>query len=123
MSLRRFNGWEPEEIHVHLDAAGNETGRTIVTREPEWDDEQRETALALDEYESALCPNCGGHLGKAMDPTLARDVEHEPLECLDCKAIAQTRHAQHVAEGHKDDGPCACDKHVTWISKYLPIEA
>lgn len=48
----------PTEVHEHYDADGNYTGKTVVTRESEWDDETRERALNLTAYDESLCA-CG----------------------------------------------------------------
>lgn len=40
----------------------DESGRhvsTVVTREPEWDDRQRDKMLALTRYRESICPDCG----------------------------------------------------------------
>lgn len=117
MSLRRFNGWEPEEVHIHYDLDGKETGRTITTREPEWDDTQRAFALGLLDYEAQVCSNCGGHFSHTMDATVTRRVQFQKVECLDCKAIKVIRDLKH--KGHGDD--CSCSKHVAWVDRYDPL--
>lgn len=72
VSPRRFDGWEPDEIHEHYDAEGNLTGRTRVIREAEWNDEARGRAIRLAEYEASLCLcGCGLPVEVAHDPNRA----------------------------------------------------
>ena len=42
--------------------------RTVVTREPEWDDESRALLLALAEVEAGECSGCGMPLEECMSP-------------------------------------------------------
>lgn len=109
-----------EEVHIHYDVEGNEAGRTVVTRQSPWDDEQREIALDMQSYERQLCPSCHGHMSKTMDASVARDVQHEHVECLDCKAIDQVRAAHHKNSGHTDDR-CDCNRFMTWVDRYVPV--
>lgn len=115
MSLRRFNGWEPEL--VHYDADGNETGRT--SPEPEWDDEQREIALEFESYKRMLCPTCGGHLSQSRDKNLARDVQERASTCLDCEAINQTRELHHAKNCTKDNCRCGPGHLAVWVDGYI----
>lgn len=115
MSLRRFNGWEPEL--VHYDGEGNITGRTVA--EPEWDDEQREIALEFESYKRMLCPNCGGHLLQSQDKNLARDVREAPRKCLDCEAIQQTRDLHHAKICTKDKCDCSPHELAVWVDRYI----
>ena len=64
--------------------------RTIVTREPEWDDQQRTNMLALAEYEADLCA-CGlpKHVADA-DPSL--EVKYRV--CPVCAGLAKTARIQ-----------------------------
>lgn len=122
MSLRRFNGWEATETHTHYDAEGNTTGVTVVTREPEWDDEQRSLALARIDYQNGIHGPCGTHLAKALDHTVQRVVEQERFVCLDCEAIEQTRDRYHKRKGHTDTR-CDCNKYVFYVSRREPIKS
>jgi len=68
----------------------------VVTREPEWDDLERDKMLALDEYELGIC-ECGFHRSVAdEDPDLEITVRHCPV----CAGLAQ-RHRQIQAEDEK----------------------
>lgn len=52
-------GWEPTETH---DLIYDDEGRhvsTVVTRESEWDDRQRDKMLGLSLYRAGLCHGCG----------------------------------------------------------------
>lgn len=120
MSLRRFNGWEPDETHIHYNADGVETGRTVVTREPEWDDEQRMIALAMESYEANICPGCGSHYQHSMDDQVGRLVEHRKIKCLDCEAIAVVQQKHHKDKGHTD-AKCDCGEYSTYVGKYVPV--
>jgi hypothetical protein len=51
-------GREPRETHEHYDADGIYTGKTIVTRDPEFDANERDNWHAVWEYEQAMCPQC-----------------------------------------------------------------
>jgi len=68
VSRKRFFGWEPTETHERFDADGNLIERTVITREPEWDDETRDWALALTAAEDNQCPVCGGPRDECTDP-------------------------------------------------------
>lgn len=120
MSLRRFEGWEAAEVHEHeYDDAGRLV-RTIVTKEPEWDDEQRALMLALDQYERELCSGCGGHISSAFDPTVNRDVQsHEP-RCLDCAAIEAKRRMDHKGHRGELESCPICAKRSVWVERHIP---
>lgn len=60
-------GREPGERHEHFDAAGNLTGVTIVTRDPEFTGADRAWALASYRAEMELGPH-GIPMSEAMDP-------------------------------------------------------
>lgn len=79
MSEKRLLGWEPTEVHAHeYDDAGRLV-RTVVTRESEWDDLEREKMLALEQYESEIC-SCGFHVSVAdRDPHLETTVRKCPV--------------------------------------------
>lgn len=64
------------EIHEHFDVNDVKTGYTVITREPLWNDDDRERAIALDEFERSLCPcGCGLPKDKAFDPAREFSVE------------------------------------------------
>lgn len=102
MSPRRFDGWEPQEIHEHFDAEGVKTGHTVITREPEWDDESRGRALRLAEFEAGLCPcGCGLQMSVSHDKTAVMRVES--FTCVARRAI--TIHERNERDKHKDAKP------------------
>lgn len=68
ISPRRLLGWEPAERHEQYDADGNLVGFTVVVREPEWSDDDRNRLLALGLYEDGVC-DCGFHESVATDMT------------------------------------------------------
>jgi hypothetical protein len=91
----------------------------VVTREPEWDDEQRDIALELDSYEQQVCPSCHGHYSHTLDKSVMRDVQSRHLQCLDCKAVEEARAAHHKKRNHTDER-CDCDDWIVWVDKYVP---
>lgn len=70
MGLRELQGWVPSETHEHYDADGNPTGRTVVTREPRINDEERAHFLALLRWEDEICRDCGYH------PSIGHDTSN-----------------------------------------------
>lgn len=90
MSPRRLDGWEPSETHTYrYSRDGTRITSVRVTREVEWDDEQRAWALAFDLYESQLGP-CGHYLPRAAaDDAEGRYVSPEPTRCHACTAVAE----------------------------------
>lgn len=97
------------------------TGQTVVTREPEWDDEQRDLAIELFDYRRATCTR-GHHVSTGLDDTVARSLRHEKIECLDCKAIDKVIADYHKKHGHDQKGrTCDCDKLAVWIEKRIPV--
>ena len=89
--MKRFDGWEPTEVHTpEYDEAGRVV-RTVVTREAEWDPEEQALMLALHLYEAQLGP-CGHYLPEST----AADAEErysvpEPSRCHACTAVAAAR--------------------------------
>ena len=72
--------------------------------------------LDLFEYESQICPGCGGHYSQTRDTSLSRDVKDVEDECLDCAAIATWREALHSKHCKKD--ACVCHKRAVWVDGY-----
>lgn len=63
-------------------------GATVTTREPEWDDEQREQMVALGIYEDTLCAVCGGPVEDCQSPEAEREWEGvPPVRCHKTDAI------------------------------------
>lgn len=61
----------------------------MTRREPEWDDEQRASLLALHAYQTSLCTGCGGWLPETTGDESAADyVATDPVRCLRCTAIS-----------------------------------
>lgn len=102
-------GDEPSEVHEHFDADGNLTGTTVVTREPEWDDESRNLALDLLEHDRMIHRGCGNHMSLSMDAGHARKVDHFRAVCEDCLAIDKAREQWHRAQRHGGE-VAACEK-------------
>src|SRR3954462_13378745 len=93
VSPRRFLGWEPTRTFTHIYDNGLLI-RTVETREPEWDEETRDLAIAYAMWESDLCPGCNSPLSE----TLSSDneglyVASAPVRCHSCTAREQTADA------------------------------
>jgi hypothetical protein len=59
-----------------------------LVREPEWTDEDRDLALALDAYESGLCSGCRQPLSESTDPdNEGRYKTDLPIRCHACTAL------------------------------------
>jgi hypothetical protein len=83
VSPSRFLG---EESLVVSETTGNQT---VYTRSSEWKDEDRQAAMALQDYEASLCSGCGHPLEETTDP----DKEYAykaalPIRCHYCTAAA-----------------------------------
>lgn len=91
MSVKRFDGWEPTEVHTpEYDQTGRVI-RVVVTREAEWDPDEQALMLALHLYRAQTGP-CGHYL---PDST-AEDAEGRyevplPTRCHACTALAQAQ--------------------------------
>lgn len=71
----------------------------MTVAEPEWDDDERQTMLALVRCEKQTCAGCGGWLPETLSVE-AEDYDVEPpTRCGKCTALA-IRQDQH-AEDHK----------------------
>lgn len=79
----RFMGQEPA-----VWAVPEGDGWRLV-REPEWTDDDRNLALALDAYEGGLCSGCRQPLSESTDPGNEGRYETEaPILCHGCAALA-----------------------------------
>ena len=72
MSFKRWNGWEPKRTTtvIERDAEGRPS-RWVTEVEPEYDANERDNWYALEEFEDALCPQCGQLRTLCEDPELA----------------------------------------------------
>jgi len=94
MSEKRLLGWEPTETHTHHYDDEGRLVRTIVTREPEWDDVERAKMLDLADYEATLC-GCGLPESVAdEDP----DLEMVERKCPVCAGLAVNYRIIHAAD-------------------------
>lgn len=91
ISEKRLLGWEPTERHDHYDDADRLQGYTIITREAEWDDGQRDRLLALMEHNRNVCA-CGFHTSLTRDPS--NQFEFEVKRCSVCAGMAQMERQQ-----------------------------
>ncbi len=105
MSPRIFDGYALQEVHEHYDKDGTYTGRTVVTREPLWDDSDRERALELEAVEARTC-SCG--CGQPLKETLERGRGFDviALTCYAAKAREQLKRREQEAAktGHAPEG-------------------
>lgn len=66
ISPRRLEGWEPAQyVKIDYDGEGRRVSETI-TRDPEWDAEDRALIAGLLHYEANLCHNCGQYRDEVM---------------------------------------------------------
>lgn len=76
-----------------------------MTREPEWDENERNRMLALDFYDAQVCAGCGFHESVTSDP--ANLVMPEQHLCSVCAGKAQyerlVSHEDEKREGHIPD--------------------
>lgn len=72
----------------------------MVSREVEWDDEQRELALALTFLEDVSCSGCGNDLRISLEGGHSWDVDNE-TRCHACAAKDTVERDDH--EAHKND--------------------
>lgn len=94
MSEKRLLGWEPTETHDHAYDDEGRLVRTVVTREVEWDDQQRANMLALADWEADLC-KCGLPTALAdTDPNIEPKYRH----CPSCANLAKFARYQHAAD-------------------------
>jgi hypothetical protein len=92
VSPRRFLGWEPARVTTYdLDPVTGRVVRAVEIVEPEWDDDGRELAFALESYEADLCGGCRQPLAATTDPAAEdRLTPGTAIRCHRCTAIAQT---------------------------------
>jgi hypothetical protein len=107
MSLRRFDGWEPAEVHEHQYEDGRLI-RTVVTRESEWDEDERAWMLGLALREAAECHRCGGVLAETTDYDF-RWIPTPPTVCLKCVALRADEEAHSNADPPRHEG---CPAHT-----------
>lgn len=70
--------------------------------EPEWDDENRDWALALQLTDDSRCPVCGGPSSECLDPKSEGQWEvGPPTRCQRATVVArkQKQHADDTPEG------------------------
>lgn len=97
ISLKRFDGWEPETVSWREKRAGRMV--TVTEREPEWDAEQQEWMLALALAEADECPGCHGRLSETTLPENdGAYLPGPPTRCHRCTALG-------IAGDHARDKP------------------
>lgn len=94
ISPRRFAGWEPALITTYQHDEGGRIVRSVTTPEPEWDEDDRQLALDLAEYESALCGACGHPLTETTAPENETAYVAGPaVRCHRCTAAERAQSA------------------------------
>lgn len=101
VSLRRFDGWEPAEATEHERDYVGRVVRTVTTREPEFDDEDRGWFLALALCRRLTCSGCGGWLPDTTRHDAAHYVADAPYSCGSCVAQGVVQRA--YAEDYPND--------------------
>lgn len=97
----------------------------IVTREPEWDDEQRTRMEALAEYEDGVCSGCGLHSSIAdTDPLFTLEDKVCPV-CRAAEVNIRGRAAteQKLEEKADPATPRPSDGRTTLLRLLSPEEA
>lgn len=105
-------------MHEHFDADGNpcraaDAFRTVVTREPEWDESSAARALELERHESNVCPcGCGQPLEEAGDKDRAFRVQK--FTCHARRAIEQLRQKE-ADQAEREKRPEGWDVGLTYF--------
>ena len=104
ISVRRFDGWEPAEVHEHEHDQAGRIVRTVVRREPEWDEEQRGWVLAWLLYRANVHKPCGHYLPDATDPDAEGAYMSEPpIRCHVCtERAAAYKRVQEAGNRHPE---------------------
>lgn len=105
LSLRRFHGWEPRETtRVTARDAEGRPAEWMTTREPEWDDDERDIMRARAHIEAHRCSQCGGDLDEYLtdQPPIADDPGYGfsvgPVWCRRCVAMARWKRGHEKAD-------------------------
>lgn len=100
----------------------------IVTREPEWDDAQRDAMLGLGLFESGV-HDCGFHKSLAGDKDNVVAIEED--ECAFCRGAAQYDRVQKQRDREHEDrlgdnapaaAPRPSDGRITTMRLLSPLE-
>jgi hypothetical protein len=130
VSPRKLNGWTPAERHEHYDPDGNLTGYTVVTREPEWSDDDRNRLLALARFEGETCHGCGYH-ESLTDPDGPNVFMPATRVCPVCAGADQYRRvesdadekAREAIKGRPSRTPLPSDGRTTYMELLDPVRA
>lgn len=77
----------------------SDDGGWDIATEPEWDDTEREWMLALDDYESTLCPSCGMPIDQCSTPDAEFRIHADAHICW------ATAHQQAAARQWREEHP------------------
>lgn len=114
MTLREFYGWAPTE--THRDATGQVVA--VVTREPRFDEAEREAWIARWEYEQDLCPDCGNPRSVCSDPNVDNYPQRSVCWVTAAGQVAQRRWAKKHENAKPDrEGYLPDDGVRIWMSR------
>lgn len=110
LSLRRFHGWEPRETTrvTVRDDEGRPT-EWVTTREPEWDDDERDIMRARQHIEAHRCSQCGGDLDEFLtdEPPVIDNPGYGfsvgSVWCRKCVAMAKWRRMHKKTDERNED--------------------
>lgn len=99
----KLDGRVPAETHRHIYSPRGRLVRTEVVREPEWTDQDRAEAIALDAYHRQMCPcGCGHRAKDTLSPeatgrqfVASRTVCRARLALLEAQEAATTAQTRH----------------------------
>lgn len=101
--MKRFHGWEPEQVTHYEYNQYDGIEKTTTVTEPEWDEEQQALVLALLAVEADTCPGCGLPLSETTEDVLDANGEVDPVKsaaqyvvkpasrCHACQALHQVK--------------------------------
>jgi hypothetical protein len=93
VSPSRFYGRQAVSVTTYeYDDARGRLVRSVTTSDPDWTDEDRELAWALQAYDSQSCPGCGGHLPDTTAPEREGAYATSSMLCHRCVAVEGEQH-------------------------------
>lgn len=88
ISLKRFQGWEPQTLTRYEYDDQGRIRHTVSTTETEWDDTQQAWMIAYHLYEADRCSGCGGRWSETTDRKNEEAYVTEAIRCHSCTARA-----------------------------------
>lgn len=86
ISLKRFNGWEPQTLTRYEYDDQGRIRHTVTTTESEWDDTERAWMIAHHLYKADICQGCGGTWSETTDIANEDAYLTEAIRCHSCTA-------------------------------------